>query len=120
MLLGVIAGSAGQIVLRAKNSDAWNFPSRFHHPIARVFSLVGLSACIGAIITSLVVYGLTWYAVTIAEIALCAMIAAALPRAGQALAVITSPITIPFILGRFGIFGLSDWSIYSVFGGETA
>lgn len=106
MLLGVIAGSAGQIVLRVKNVDAWNVPSWFHHPIARVLSLFGLSACIVAVITSFVNYGLTWAAVTIAEIALGAMIAAALPKEGHALAVITSPITIPFMLGTLWKFWL--------------
>lgn len=98
-LLGLIAASAGHILLQAKNSPVFSTPTWFHHPIVGFLSVFGIAACGAAVITTFVNHGVTWAAITIAEVAFGAMVAAALPRGGLVLAVITSPISIPFIMG---------------------
>lgn len=96
-LLGVIAFSANMLVVQGKASSA-SVPIWVHRH-GPLFSLAGLVACLMAVTTTLVNHDFVWAGITIAEIALGAIVAGMLSLELRAFLVITSPISVPFILG---------------------
>ena len=101
-LLGIIAVSANLLVMQGR-AHVGSVPLWVHR-YGPLFAVGGLVACLMAVITTFVNYDLVWAGVTIAEIALGAMVAGMLSMGIRALLVVTSPISIFFILGALWKF----------------
>lgn len=95
--LGVVTISASSLLIEGRANPA--FVPRWVHSIGQFFSLFGLASCIAAVITTAFTHGIVWAVVTVAEMALGAIIAVALPMGLRAFITTTSPISVIFILG---------------------
>jgi len=97
VLLGVIFGSGHLLVVRGRGSVA-SVPMWVHRS-GPLFAVGATVAGVAALITSLVNHGLTWAAISLAEMALGLFIATLLPMGLQAFMVATSPISVIVMLG---------------------
>jgi len=100
--LGVVTISASSLLMEGRANPA--YVPRWVHTIGPYFSLFGLASCIAAIITTAFTHGIIWAVVTVAEMALGAIIAVALPMGLRAFITITSPISVILILGSIWKF----------------
>jgi hypothetical protein len=95
--LGLLLISSNLLVMEGKANPAqvpkwvWGFGPQL--------TLFAMAACIAAIITTFVKFDLIWAGATVAEMALGAVIAHAIPMGLRALITITSPISVIVILG---------------------
>lgn len=95
--IGIVAASANILIIEGrKNVGAVPL---WVHKAGPLFVLLGMGVCVLALITSLVNHGIVWAAVSIAEVALGAIIAWMLPMGLRAFLVVTSPISAIAILG---------------------
>ena len=102
VFLGVLLNSSGLLVMRARSDNIdirFSVPGWVHAKSGIYLQIFSLGACVAAIITSLVNSELIWTGVTLAEMALGAMLAGLLPMKYQAIIVATSPISIIAIFG---------------------
>lgn len=102
VFLGLIPISANLLMMRGRVSIV-SVPL-WVHSVGPQLSILGLGACIVALLTTFVNFDLTWTAVTFAEMALGAIIANILSMQIQAFIVITSPLSIIAILGALWKF----------------
>ncbi|QPC31692.1 hypothetical protein IS481_00450 [Caldimonas thermodepolymerans] len=95
--IGIVAAAANILIIEGRK-DVGAVPL-WVHKTGPQFVLLGMALSIIALITSLVNHGIVWAAVSLAEIALGAMIAWMLPMGLRAFLVVTSPISAIAILG---------------------
>lgn len=100
--LGIIAAAANILIMEGR-ANAGSVPLWVHR-VGPLFVLLGMGVAVIALITSLVNHGIVWAAVSLAEVALGAMIAWMLPMGLRAFLVITSPISAIVILGALWKF----------------
>jgi hypothetical protein len=101
-LLGLLAASANILVQQGR-ADTCSVPLWVHRH-GPLFAAGGFFACIAAIITTLANYGVVWAGITVAELFLGAVIAWTLSMSARAFLVLTSPVSVVFILGALWKF----------------
>ena len=95
--IGIVAAASNILIIEGRRNAA--AVPLWVHSLGPFFVLLGMGVCVVALITSLVNHGIVWAAVSLAEVALGAMIAWMLPMGLRALLVLTSPLSAIAVLG---------------------
>ena len=95
--LGALLTSSNSLLMQGKANPG--AVPKWVYQIGPFLILFSAASCVAAIITTLVNHGIVWAGVTVAEMALGAMIGVALPMGFRAFITITSPISVILILG---------------------